>query len=143
MRKSLSAIAAILLIIGHFQLETAEIAERLWLSGIYVHPFIRSSYHWYDDKGVNLLWWIKYVCDDILWIITYLILTLVARKYSYRLFLVCSVFLGYHIFDHFMLWYDYRSSHWLYWLELLTDGICLLLFFIIKDKKTGTIKSII
>lgn len=127
----------ILLIVFHVLLESAEIIERIWpwTADVYIHPFI--NYHWpYDERGINLLWWINYCSNDALWIVTFISLAYVAKFYSKRLYYVALVFLGYHCFGHLMLWYNYRSSHYLYWLQLVCDIASVSIALKVKDKQT-------
>jgi hypothetical protein len=131
----------ILLIIGHAQTEIAELLLRVRpsLAKVYIQPFI--NYTWpHDERGVSLIWWVKYCSDDLLWVITYFVLARVAALYSFRLFCITALWFIYHLFDSFMLWYDYRTSHWLYW--VLVAGIATTIaFMFLPEKKTGRIIS--
>lgn len=127
----------ILLIAFHVLLESAEIIERIWprTADIYIQPFI--NYHWpYDERGINLLWWINYCSNDALWIVTFIALSYVSKFYSRRLYYVALIFLGYHCFGHFMLWYNYRNTHVLYWMQLLCDITSICIALKIKDQQT-------
>lgn len=107
---------AIILILAYVGSEAAEIMQRLWpwLSGVKVQPFI--AYDWpHDQEGINLLWWVKYNTDALLSLVIVFVLARVAKEYSFRVFKVAAILCVYHVFDWFMLWYDYRQSHWYYY----------------------------
>lgn len=108
-------IFGLLLVIGHVLTESAEIIEYLTnIAGRKIQPFI--AYTWpHDPTGIDLLWWIKYNTEEFLWCVTFFVLAMVGRLVSYRFFLMGMVFFLYHIIDWFMLWYDYKQSHFMYW----------------------------
>lgn len=140
--KWIITIIAILLIFGHFQTSIAARAAKIWpeLKTTNIKPFIRKSYEFPIKEGINVLWWIKYCCEDFLWIITMFCFAKVSYIVSFRLFLVCCVFFIYHLVDGFMLWYDYKTSSGLYWLLDIACFLSVLLLFF-PDKKTAIIKS--
>lgn len=144
MRKA-SIIISVLLILGHIQLEFASWHYKIWqkASLTYIWPFIDKDYKHIDEKGIFLGWWIKYVTDDILLITTYCILAYISNQVSQRLFYIACIFVGYHVFDHFMLWYNYKSSHWIYNVELSCEIISVLILFMVKEHKMAKIKSLI
>lgn len=131
-------IAAALLIFGHSLSELSEVVERFRVSGS-VYPFVHPP-AWASD-GINVLWWIKYNTDQALMVICFIVFTMIAKLCSRRLWIIALIFLSYHIVDWFMLWYDYKQSHVMYWL-LIADVIaaCVVL---VKVKDGSKIKSII
>lgn len=136
-----------LLILGHYQLETSEILQKKFkrMETMYINPFIRKSYIFPSPEGtprgkISLLWWIKYVCDDFLWILTFFVSALAAYFYSFRLFRIFCLYFLYHCFDHFMLWYDYRTTHWTYHALNIVSFFCIVVMFL-PDKKQGLVKS--
>lgn len=121
----------ILLIIGHLQLETSEVLAKVWpgFSSVKVKPFI--NYQWpHDAEGIPLDWWVKYCTDSMLFVIVFFVLCRVAMEYSYRLFRVSAILFVYHLFDHFMLWYNYRTSHWAYWVFIVAVVACVVAMFL-------------
>lgn len=135
----------LLLLFAHLQLISGVAIE--WVYGIgvkHIKPIISKSFkpEWYQ-YGISLAWWVSYNSDCLLNILTYVVLALVAKKYSYRLYLMSLVFVGYHCFDGFMLWYDYRQSHWAYFVEMTFDVIALLVLKFVKERNQAVVKSLI
>lgn len=134
-------INALLLIIAGCLNQLAPFMEWLQpsLTSERVHPFI--NYTWpHDAEGIPILWWVKYCTDDFQWVLTMFVLTKVAAKYSFRMFQVAGVWFMYHVFDSFMLWYNYRQSNWLYWVVLLAIVVSTVLVFL-PERRTGQVKS--
>lgn len=109
---------AIVLIFSHLLLELSWIIEKLKpeLTTVYIKPVVSSNFHpeWYVKGGMNYLWWVKYNCDDIVWCITFATMARIAYSFSFRLFMIVVMFLIYHVADFIMLWWDFKSSHWMY-----------------------------
>lgn len=141
--KQLIIFIAIALIAGHLLTEASIFIQWRWpqTREIYVHPFIRGSYRWYDDRGVNILWWVYYCANDFLWVIVVFCLTKIAFYFSTRLFYIGCVFFVYHLIDGFMLWYDYKQSSGKYWLLEICCGLSIFCMFL--PEKKGKVKSII
>lgn len=130
-----------LLILAHLLNELSPLAQRVdsSLKDVYVDPFI--NYHWpHDERGINILWWIKYCTDDFSWIIVMFVLCRVAAKYSFRMFTIAGLWFLYHIIDAFMLWYNYRTGHYVYWILVPVIAGCIVALFI-PERKTGQVKS--
>lgn len=128
------------LIFSHLLLEAAELSEKFWPSfkTEVIRPIISNDFRpeWYVRDGIVISWWIKVNCDDLVWITTYIMLATVALKYSERLFIICTVFLCYHILDYIMLWWNWKSSHWVYWiLNVLIIFSVILVISPIKNKQ--------
>lgn len=69
------------------------------------------------------------------------VLCRIAEKYSFRMFTIAGLWFMYHIFDAFMLWYNYRQSEWTYIVAVsLITATTVLLF--LPERKTGQVKSI-
>lgn len=111
---------SVVLIFAHVLLEAGELSERFWpeFANSIIRPIQSHDFHpkWYVDHGFYMSWWIKMNCDDIVWIMTYMMLASVALKYSERLFVICFLFFCYHVLDYAMLWWNYKTSHWVYWI---------------------------
>lgn len=106
-----------------------------------IDPFLSPSYEFPGGEGIDLYWWVKWVTDDMLWCITFFVMAKVAYQVSYRLFLVAWTFFCYHVIDHFMLWWNYKTSYWLYWFlaAAIVATICLLFA---PEKKQAIVKSL-
>ena len=133
------------LLLSHLLLEASEIIERLSpeFRDVYIRPVISSSFNqkWYVDNGINYLWWIKYNCDDIVWCISFLTMARIAFEFNFRLFCIVFMFLCYHIADYILLWWDYKSSHWLYWVGLTMIAASIVIIVYPVKNKTAIIKK--
>lgn len=131
-----------LLILGHALLELAELLQRIRPSivNVYIKPFI--NYTWpHDNRGISLIWWVKYCTDSFLYIIVFFVMARVAAVYSFRLFIICGIWFLYHLFDGFMLWYNYRTSHWLYWVIVAGAALSIGSLFL-PEKRAGKVVSL-
>lgn len=138
----LTILLCILLIIGHLLTESGTIVWELnHRKQAYVNPFLSPYYKWHDAKGIDLYWWIKYVFDDVLWCTVFFVLAKVSYQYSFRLFLVGCIWFAYHVFDLAMLWWNFKTSYWLYWVIYGTVILCLFSLFV-PEKKQAIVKSI-
>ncbi len=144
MKKQLIWIS-IILIGSHIILEASEIMERIWpsLKEIYIYPVKSSDFKpkWYVENGINILWWLKYNCDDLVWCISYLTMARIAFKYSFRLFLIIGLFFIYHIADTLLLWWNFKSAHWFYWALLCVIAISIVIIVYPVRNKQGIIKQ--
>lgn len=134
---------AILLLVFHIGLESSEIYEHIYpaSASVYIHPFI--NYTWpHDPRGISLLWWINYCSNDLLWIVTYFVLAKISLQYSYAMFRVAMVFFVYHVIGHFMLWYNYRTGHFMYYILGVACTWCIVAIFS-KDKKHPPVRSMV
>jgi hypothetical protein len=140
--KQFSIAIAILLIFSHIALEFGELLEHLFtgISNKYIDPFLDPNYKFPIPEGIQLKWWVKYVCDDFLLITCFFALTVISYKVSWRLFRVSFVFFVYHLLDHFLLWWNYRSSHWVYWIMGFSYIVAILVIFI-PVRNQGKLKS--
>jgi len=87
------------------------------------------------------VWWIKYVTDSIFVIAVFFVLVRVAWNYSTRLRACALCLFGYHLIDHFMLWYNYRTGHALYWAMGFAMIGCVVSMFG-KEPEGGKVKKI-
>lgn len=114
----------ILLIIGHVLTTVPILLEYTSLKHVRIQPLISGPWKW-DAEGVYLLWWLQYVADDWLWIIYSLCIAMIAWNRSDKLFIIGCNWIFYHLVDHFMLWYNYKSSHWLSIVLLICTSVTL------------------
>lgn len=142
MRK-LTILLCVMLILSHVLTEASTLLYLFFpeIDQIKVNPWLDKNYVFYGDPaGINLKWFIKYMTDDILLTVTFFVVAKVSYQYSYRLFLVGSTFFIYHLIDTFMLWYNYKTSDWIYW--LLNAIICTsIVWLFIPERKQGMLKS--
>jgi hypothetical protein len=142
--RKFSIFIAALLIVGHLSLEFGELLEHVFprIADMRIDPFFDKSYVFPvapgQPPGIPLKWWIYYVTNDFLWVLVMFALCIVSGQYSYRLFRVCAVFFIYHIADHFLMWYNYRSTHAVYWLMAVAYIAAVVMLFI-PDRKTGRV----
>jgi hypothetical protein len=132
-----------LLILAHILTESAEIIERLVprIKTMKIHPFLH--YEWpHDPEGFPLLWWIKYNTEEFLWCCTFFVMAQIAREYSYKMFRVSLVLFCYHMIDWFMLWYNYKQTHFMYWIGGAGLIVCFI-FLILPEKKEAKVKSML
>lgn len=140
--KKLTVILCALLIVGHMLTELGSILYLVYRPQAWrIDPFLDSDYEFPGGEGIDLYWWIKWVTDDLLWCITYFVLAKIAYQYSFRLFLIGSIFFLYHVIDHFMLWWNYKTSYWLYWI-MLAAIIGTIASLFAPEKKQAIIKSL-
>ena len=137
-------IIAFCIVFAFWQNNTAITLEWFFpeLADVYVMPFIDKSYEWPGDpRGVPLLWWIKYCCADIGYLIIMVCFTKIASYVSNRLMQIGIVFCLYCLSDGFMLWYDYKTSSNMYHFLDVAAAINVIIMFI-PEKKKNPVKSI-
>jgi len=128
----------ILLIIGHFLLEVSSILTELFpkWSRKEVSLFVRPGF----SAPMPVNWWIKYLSDDVFNVITYYCLTTIAKHVGNILFLICVIFLSYHIIDLLMYFWDFKTSHYFYF-DLFYTAI-IFIKLAVKGYKPETIAKI-
>lgn len=138
--KRFTLIIAILLIIGHAltELHSYLLAAYPQLATKEVDPFLKKDF----KQPILFLWYIKFMTEGALWMITYFCMALVSYRYSLKLFLIVTVYFFYHAIDQFLFAYDYKRSYMTYWALLsISISVIIILVWPIK-KKTGIYKSI-
>lgn len=132
---------SLLLIFGHCITELASILNNIW-------PDVMNKkvYWFFEDKKdlqpMELYWYIKSTTDDLLWCITFFVLTKIAYQYSFKLFIVGSIFFLYHFIDAVMFWVNYKTSYWLYWSLLATIVLSIVFLILPLEKQKAIYKSI-
>jgi hypothetical protein len=103
---------------------------------MWVNPATATMYveRWFVKPGfivdhLSILWYFKMI-EDILLVASVLFsgacqsycnnyeAYLQWQRYSFRLYLIWSIYLLYHVFDLVMFMYDYKTSYWLYIIAL-------------------------
>lgn len=113
-----------MLLIGHVLTESYIVFWRIW-------PWLAKTNadNLFIDKsakpGVTILWFIKIMCDGLLWCTVFYVMAQMAKNYSRKLFLMACLFFAYHCFDLFMHVYNFASARWLYIVMLAIDAVAL------------------
>ena len=140
MMPKISRQCLILLMAGHGLTFVPCLIHQLWPAWTYqsVDWFISPYFHYSQAR----YWYFKATADNILSVITFLILAKVSSKFSDTLFVVFVVFCGYHIIDTMLYWLDLNTQFWLY-ADLLWTALVLIksAIFPYKPEKFARIKS--
>lgn len=131
--KKVAIIVSVLLIVGHLLTEIPSIISRAnkeWWQAMQKKVDLFYAY----DMEMELFWYFKMSADDFLFSVTFFSMAWVSKRYSFRLFLIFGVFFLYHFFDGLMFWYNYKTSHWLYW-TFLAAVILTISFLILPVEK--------
>lgn len=101
-----------LAVIGHALTYVPYILHKIWPVWTYqqVDMYLSSSFH----RRVARYYYFKDTADNILSIISFLIIIKVSAKFSNILFLVFFIFLGYHLIDTALYWWDWNTCFDLY-----------------------------
>jgi len=109
---------------------------------IKINPWLDRSYVFYGDKdGIYMLWFLKALFNELTDVATFFVIAKVAYQFSYRLFLIAWIFFGYQVFDAVMLWVNYKTSYWMYWVlnAVIIAGVVIIF---LPEKKRAIVKSI-
>ena len=130
--------AVIILLASHFLTEMASICYAIWpkWSNQLVDPFISP---WYSYR-FELKWHIHYVCGDLCWVGTFYAFAKIAKQYSTYMFITAVIFFCYHVIEIIMYFWNYKTSHYVYWDLLFTS--CALIKGMFKPYKPETIAKI-
>lgn len=128
----------LLLVIGHLLTEVSSLLYDIWpeWSDKCVYWFWSPWYH----KQMERKWFIKMGADDLLWVITFYCFGKVAKEYSEYLFLAIFIMWCYHLVDAFFFWWDFKTTHYVYWDMLGTSIMAIKGIF--KGYKKQTIARI-
>lgn len=131
----------ILLIVGHGVTFMAAIVYRIaprW-------SMVEVNWFWCPDFNMKLSheWWLKYLGDYLLNIITYYIMAKVAAKFSDALFIVSVIFFGYHLIDILMFMWDYGGQFYVF-LDVLYTAIILIKYAVLpyRPEKFAKLRSL-
>lgn len=137
----------ILLIIGH-------VLTELHTALYWLHPefeFFDVS-NWFirppkDISTLNILWYSKMIEDSFV-----LMAILLAgacqgysrtyttymewQRYSFRLYVIWCIYFGYHVFDSFMFFYNYKTSYLLYISILIITTVLVLFVAFFRHKRS-------
>lgn len=131
----------LILVFSHLLTEASAICYEIWpqWSDRKIDPFLSP---WYSNP-MKIKWHIKFVCDDLCWIGTFYAFAKVAKQYSNFLFLTAIIFFCYHIMEVVMYFWNYKTSHYLYW-DFLTTALLMIrgMFKPYKPETIAKIKSL-
>lgn len=137
--KRLIIIVCLIQIIGHAQTEIATVLSKLYKT--YMNEKVNLFINY--DMQMERYWYVKMSGDDILFILVYTVLVLISYRYSLKLFLVSVLFLIYHLFDAFMLLYDYRTSYGIYFNLYISIFLSCYVIVFVNDRWLGKYKSMV
>lgn len=91
---------------------------------------------------LNIKWWIKLNCNDLKNLIVMFTAAWALFPFSRKLGFCFMCYGLYHLTDCFMLWYNYRTSEWVYIAE---NGFNILSLFMlaVPERKGAKIKSFV
>lgn len=138
----LKIILCVLLGLSHLLLESGAFIR--WVNDfktVKINPFKSPWYTWPYPDGISLYHWVQMNAVEFMICTTYFCLAKVAVQYSFQLFRVALIFFFYHAIDWAMLWWDYKTSVWFYYLLNGTIIIAIVSMFI-PEKKQAIIKSL-
>lgn len=140
--KGLIIAICVLLILSHLMLESGAGLQILnSYERLYLNPFWSPWYKWPYEQGISYYHWMQMNAIELMICTVFFCFAKMAREINYKLFRVVFIFFWYHVFDWFMLWWDYKTSNWFYWLlngSVISAIICLF----IPEKKQAIVKSI-
>lgn len=101
----------------------------------FLDPSYKSNYQW------TITWWWKSCANDLKNIILLATVSYAIWPYSRRLGSMFLCYCFYHVLDNLMLWWNYRTSEWVYIVENSCNILCLLMLFL-PDKNRAVVRSI-
>lgn len=105
-------------------------------------PFIRANLfldHTAMPGGIEVGWYVKYVTDHIVWVVTFSVMATLAFRISRKMFIVASLFGVYHLFDFIMFLVNFNQSWWLYYFLFSVLGLSVIFLFIPMKEKAKVI----
>jgi len=137
-------IGSVLVAIAFLQMESFKILEYWWPKVAYreYYPFIDKDYHFPAGYKLTVVWWWKLCSIDLKNLILMAVIAWLFWEFSRKLGSLFMCYLFYYLTDHFLLWYNYRSSEWIYMVENGCIILSIMLVVFVKDNRTK-IKSLI
>lgn len=88
-------------------------------------------------------WYFKNATDLFLFVVVFYVAAKIANKFSTSLFLASIIFLGYHVIDFFMFWWDFNGGFYIY-IDLLWTALLLIKtsLFPFKEERLAKIRAI-
>lgn len=110
-----------------------------WMDYKTVDWFLSPSYH----LQMVITWYVKFATTDLMWIVVFYVLAKIAYSYSPRLFLVSVIFFCYHCIDAFLFWWNFRKSHYIYFVMLWAASFSIFsIVYPFTHEKIAKIKSL-
>jgi hypothetical protein len=137
-------IGVLLIAFAFLQLESFKILELGWPAVAYreYYPFIDPDYSFPAGYKLTAVWWWKLCSIDLKNLILMPVVAWLFWPFSRKLGSVFVSYSLYYITDHFMLWYNYRSSEWVYLVENACIILSIILLFVVRERR-GKVKSLI
>lgn len=76
---------------------------------------------------LNLHWYIKMLSDDLFVVICFYVMAKIAAQYSFKLFLICGIYMMYHVIDAFCFMYNYKQTTEIYYALVLCSSAATLI----------------
>jgi len=102
----------------------------------YVNLFLFPSCH----EKITIAWWFKNLFDLNLWIIVWLVLAMVLKRYSRFWFFICALGVEYHIMDFLSFICNYTATIETYFFNAVADAVIIIWF--IYGKKESNLKAV-
>lgn len=136
--KKFTIIIAILLFIGHAltELHSYLLASYPELATKEIDPFLKRDF----KQPILFLWYVKFMTEGLLWLITYFCMACISYKYSPKLFLIVTVYFFYHAVDQVLFAYDYKRGYMTYW-ALLSISLSVLIILLWPMKKKAIYRA--
>lgn len=103
-----------------------------------IDPFLKPGFHLADPLPLN--WYLKYMLDDVFIIMVFYCFAKICLMISTIFFVIALIYLGYHLLDLCMYFWDFKNTHVFYWDMLFTAMV--LTKGAIKGYKPSTIAKI-
>lgn len=115
--KKLTVISGLFLIVGHFMTELHAFLFKLFpqINTIKKDLFWSRDYH---NTDVSIQWFLKMLLDDSLYVVILYLMARIALEFSVKLYLICIVYMLYHVADMINFMYNYKQD-WNNYLALL------------------------
>jgi len=130
-------VAGIVLVLAFFQLEIPRIIEQHWpeFAMRQYYPFIDKNYHFPQGGVMYMVWWLKYCSIDLKNIMIMGLVSWLLWSYSRRLGSAFLCYTLYYVVDHFLLWYNYRTAQWVFFVENAFNVVALIMLFLPEKRK--------
>lgn len=137
-------IGSILIAVAFLQMESFKILEH-WRPEIAYreyYPFIDKDYQFPKEYKLTVVWWWKLCSIDLKNLILMSVTAWLFWDFSRKLgsLFLCYVF--YYVTDHILLWYNYRSTEWMYLVENACIVLSIALVIFVRDKRVK-VKSMV
>lgn len=103
---------------------------------------LRISPFWASEEEMPILWFMKYLIDQVFVVLLMFSLSRLSYLISIRLYRLCLMLFFYQVFDLCMLLYDFKRSYSSYWVILgIIVSISAFILYPEKRKPKAIIKT--